>query len=86
MSEHRDPATLEEWVTAAVGAAGLRLIADAKAYGFIDGGYEIDVDRCDEILAGAAERGIVPTSDEATHAALRYAAAWSHEPDKAAAC
>ncbi len=73
-SQRRDPATDSEWELAAVGAAGLRLIADAQTYGLIAGGLEINVDRCDEILDAARERGIVPTQQEAEHAAVRYIA------------
>jgi hypothetical protein len=74
MSTYRDPASLEEWRMAATTAAGLRLIADAQMYGFITGGHEINVERCDEILERAAKQGIVPTAAEAEQAALSYVA------------
>lgn len=71
---HRDPTTTDEWRTAATIAAGLQLIASAQVYGFITGGCEINVDRCDEIRELAAEQGIVPTLDEATQVAVAYMA------------
>lgn len=71
---HRDPVTIDEWRTAATSAAGLQLVASAQMYGFITGGCEINVDRCDEILERAAEQGIAPTLDEATQAAVAYMA------------
>jgi hypothetical protein len=64
------PETLEEWRSAAQSAAGLQLIEAARIYGFIDGGPKINLDRVDEILELARNRGIVPTTEEAQQAAL----------------
>lgn len=63
-------AAIEDWPYAARLTAGARLLADAKTYGFVDGGPNIDVDRCDDLLAEAARRGVVVTQAEATEAAL----------------
>lgn len=68
--EAGQPQTVDEWQEAATLAAGLRLIYDARLYGFIEGGPEIDVDRVDSILDEAATVGIVPTQEERQQAAI----------------
>lgn len=51
----KDPTTQAEWQKAVDAAAGLRAIADCKMYGLLEGGLDIDVARCDQILElGAA--------------------------------
>jgi hypothetical protein len=57
----RDPKTPEEWQEAVDVAAGVRAIADCKMYGLIEGGPEIDIARCDDILARGRRRGITPS-------------------------
>jgi hypothetical protein len=70
----RNPRTLEEWQEAVDGAAALRMIADCKMYGLIEGGPEINVGRCDEILERGQSRGVHPSAP--TEAlALAYIAA-----------
>jgi hypothetical protein len=60
----RDPKTPEEWQTAVDSASALRLIADCRMYGLIDGGPSIDVARCDEIV----ERGLAsPATSDGGH-------------------
>lgn len=55
----KDPKTDAEWQEAVNISAGLRMIADCQMYGLITG-PAINVERCDELLEGGAERGITP--------------------------
>lgn len=57
----RWPSTASEWQEAVDLAAGLRMIADCKMYGLLEGGGDIDVARCDAMLARGAERGVRPS-------------------------
>ena len=72
----QDPQTPEEWRVVAQMAAGLRLIEDARLYGFLVGGPTIDVERVDDVIDRARELGLAPTVDEAQQAALELAAEW----------
>jgi hypothetical protein len=56
-----EPQTAEEWQEAVDAAVGLRAVADCKMYGLIEGGPNIDVGRCDEILALGEARGVRPS-------------------------
>jgi hypothetical protein len=59
----RDPRTPEEWQESAdIAQWGLTLDA-ARQYGLVTGGPVVNVDRCQEILDRAAEKGIRPRSD-----------------------
>jgi len=58
----RDPKSTAEWQEAVDAAAGLRALADCKMYGLIEGGPEIDVARCDEILERGRARGVRPSA------------------------
>src|SRR5687768_7942284 len=61
LMEVRDPQTLDEWQHA-VNLAEMHLRIDsARQYGLITGGATVDVDRCLEIIAGGAWRGIKHT-------------------------
>ena len=81
-SLRQDPTTPAEWHVAALSAAGLLLIEDAKLYGFVTGGPDIDRDRCEEILALAGEHGITIGIDQATQAGLDLIASFNSEaPD-----
>jgi len=73
MSEAQDPQTPEQWQEAVDHAEALLLIHSARAYGFIKGGPEIDVDRCDAILTRGAALGVQP--DQA--AVERIGLAWA---------
>lgn len=55
-----NPKTKQEWQAAANAARELLLIDAARQYGLIEGGPIPDVDRCEEILRLAKERGIEP--------------------------
>jgi hypothetical protein len=57
----QNPKTREEWQCAVDNAAGARAIADCKMYGLIEGGPEINVRRCDAILARGKKRGVTPS-------------------------
>lgn len=70
----RDPRTPAEWREAAVLASACLLIDDARLYGFTEGGPSIDRERCGEVLADAAKRGIAPTAEETDTAALAIVA------------
>jgi hypothetical protein len=56
-----DPQTPEEWQDAVDVAAAARALADCKMYGLIEGGPDIDIGRCDEILERGAARGVLPS-------------------------
>lgn len=57
-----DPITPEDWQAAADAADFLLLVDSAQQYGLITGGEGVNVDRCHELLSGAADRGIFPSS------------------------
>lgn len=57
----RNPKTPAEWQEAVDIAAGFRAIQDCKLYGLLTGGPEINVTRCDEILAAGRAKGIKPS-------------------------
>lgn len=60
-----DPTTRKEWRKVALLARGALLFHSARAYGLIDGGPEINVERCEKLLAGARARGITVNADAA---------------------
>jgi hypothetical protein len=60
----------DELQSAAVLARACLLIQAAKDYGFVQGGAAIDVDRCEDVLAQAAERGITVSDADAELAAI----------------
>ena len=73
--EIRDPRSPAEWRAAAVLAAAVLLIDDARLYGFVSGGPGVDRARCDEILHRAeAEHDIFVTADEASDLAVELMA------------
>lgn len=61
----------------AASAAGLLLIHDARTYGLMGGGPDIDTDRCDEVMAAARERGLAPNAVDARNAAIALIAEWN---------
>lgn len=64
--------TDDELRDAAVQASALILIQSAKDYGFVTGGPEIDVDRCEEAIAAARERGLIWNSAETEAVATQW--------------
>jgi len=64
MSEtYREPETREEWQDAADIAHACLCLHAAKPYGVIIAGPGVNVDRCSDLLARAADQGIWPRSD-----------------------
>jgi hypothetical protein len=55
-----DPSTPEEWQEAVDIAQGALTVHDAKAYGLIRGGPDINVERCAEILRLGEKLGYQP--------------------------
>lgn len=61
-------------------AAGLLVIDDARLYGLMRGGPDIDRARCEAALAMAAERGYVPDAVQARKAAVELASEMATAP------
>jgi hypothetical protein len=74
----RDPQTPEEWQEAVDAAAGMRALADCKMYGVIEGGPDINIARCDELLECGRKRGVYP-SRPVVDLAVEVAAAFNRE-------
>lgn len=62
-AKSRDRQTLEEWQEAVDYAHVLILLNAARACGLVTGGPEVDVARCEDILARGRERGVTPAPD-----------------------
>jgi len=58
----KNPKTREEWQAAVNAAEFYLLVHSAECYGLITG-PEVDVARCEEILAAGKRMGIVPQTD-----------------------
>ena len=54
----KEPATLEEWIEAGTLAHVYTMIHAARAYGLIEGGPDIDLERCESILEECTARDI----------------------------
>jgi hypothetical protein len=63
MSTDELPATPEEWQDLVDSCDGAIAFDSAKQYGLVAGGPEINVERCQELLTIAAERGYHPRID-----------------------
>jgi hypothetical protein len=59
----RNPRTRREWQAAADGAHTLLLLDSARQYGLIEGGPEINAERCEEILYQASRKKITPQTN-----------------------
>lgn len=70
----REPETSAEWQEAVDAAAGLRAIADCKMYGLLEGGPQINVERCDDILKYGRARGVYPSKPDTDLAVAMVAA------------
>lgn len=55
-----NPRTNAEWQDAVDAAHGALTLHAARLYGLVTGGPEVNVERCEAILAGGAQRGIMP--------------------------
>jgi hypothetical protein len=56
-----EPQTPQEWQDAVDAAQGALAVDSARKYGFITGGPEVNVERCEAILARGAEQGYRPS-------------------------
>lgn len=65
MTDVESPKTPAEWQAAVDGAKALLEIDSARQFGLIEGGPEINFDRCLEILALGRSRGFEPVPDAA---------------------
>lgn len=63
MSKTREPQTLEEWQEAADLAEFYLLLHSAVCYGLVETDVQFNLARCEELLQGAALRGIRPRAD-----------------------
>ncbi|MGH9942458.1 MAG: hypothetical protein ACRD9R_08895 [Pyrinomonadaceae bacterium] len=75
----RYPRTPEQWQEAADAAEVLLLVDAARQYGLVRGGPTVDVARCEEILAGGRQRGVLPRRAVVENFILDMAAAVSVE-------
>jgi hypothetical protein len=58
-----NPKTREDWQEAVDLAHTYLLLDAARKYGLVTGGPDVDLDRCEEILAKGRRRGITPSAD-----------------------
>lgn len=58
-----EPQTHEQWQEAVDAAQGALALDAASQYGFVSGGPEVNVARCEDILARGQLLGYVPLSD-----------------------
>lgn len=54
----KSPQTEAEWQEAFDLANAARMIADARMYGLMEGGPQINLSRCDEIIERGRRRGL----------------------------
>jgi hypothetical protein len=71
----RVPSTPAEWQDAVDAANALLLIDAAKAYGLVTGGPDVNIERCEDILARGLSRGIRPRHGSAEE----YTRQWNRE-------
>lgn len=57
----KEPESPAEWQEALDAAMASRLLADCKMYGLIEGGPNVNVSRCDEIIERAQALGLRPS-------------------------
>lgn len=56
----RDPVTREEWQEAVDAAHFLLCLESARQYGLVEGGPEVDIERCVEIIDKGKAQGYEP--------------------------
>lgn len=71
----RDPRTREEWQQAVDAAEALMRVDAAKQYGLIEGGPDVDQERCRELLEKGQKRGFRPREDAVEQIILDLAGA-----------
>lgn len=59
----RDPRTPREWQEAADAAWAMLVLDSCRQYGLVEGGPEINFDRCVAILERAKAKGIEPREE-----------------------
>lgn len=67
-----DPTKPEEWAAAVDAADFCLLIDSAQQYGLIEGGDNVNVDRCAELLNAGADRGVFPTPPDRRRAWIAH--------------
>ena len=60
----RNPKTPEEWQRSVNAAEFFLLVESSKQYGLVEGGPEVDQERCLEVLKAGAALGIRPARHE----------------------
>jgi hypothetical protein len=58
-----DPQTPAEWQDAVDAAHAALALESARMYGLVEGGPQVNVDRCVEIVDAGKERGVTPRDD-----------------------
>jgi hypothetical protein len=56
----QDPHSLREWIEAVDAAYFMLTLDSCRRYGLITGGPEVNVERCESILAEGAKRHVYP--------------------------
>ena len=59
----QNPTTAGEWQNAVDAASALLHIESARLYGLVKGGPAVNVERCEEVIALAKQRGVRPGKD-----------------------
>jgi hypothetical protein len=63
VNKGRDPQTNAEWQEAVDIASALLHLQSARAYGLVTGGPTVNVERCEQVVADGARRGVSPSPD-----------------------
>ncbi|MBI3796333.1 MAG: hypothetical protein HY268_05090 [Deltaproteobacteria bacterium] len=58
-----EPRTQQDWQDAVDAAQGALALDAARQYGWVTGGPEVYVARCEDILRRGKSRGVLPTPD-----------------------
>lgn len=79
MARHRDPVcdprTRKEWQQAVDAAEALLRVDAAKQYGLVEGGPDVDEERCRELLEKGQRRGFRPREEAVEAIILQLAGA-----------
>lgn len=59
----KDPKTKTEWRDAVDAAHGALTLDASRQYGLVEGGPEVNVKRCSQIIEKGRRRGILPSKD-----------------------
>ena len=69
------PRTAEQWQIAVDGAQACLYIDSVRQYGLIEGGPEVNVAKCEDLLARGKARGFTPAAD----CLEQFVAAWNEQ-------